>query len=142
MDKSILIPSFFRLFVGFNKNLRDSLPPKQKNNSGLVIRLHTVTAHTEEPNRFFIVPGRPINLLLNISRYSHRGRHTQKCIYTQAFQQSQMLQLLVNQILMGLMAGGQGWSILPGSILTLKVTKSGQGTTSSDFLGPRTGGRE
>lgn len=30
MDKSILIPSFFRLFVGFNKDLRDSFPPKKE----------------------------------------------------------------------------------------------------------------
>lgn len=87
MDKSILIPPFFRLFVGFNKDLRDSFPPpKKKNNSGLVIKFHTVTARTEEPNKFFILPRRPINLLLNISLYSYRGRHAQKGTYTQAFQ--------------------------------------------------------
>jgi len=78
------------------------------NNSGLVIRLHTVTAHTEEPNKSFIDPRRPINLLLNISLYNYRDRHAQKCTYTQGFQHSQMLQLLANQILMGLTASEQG----------------------------------
>lgn len=85
MEKSILIPSFFRLSVGFNKDLRDSFLPPKKSNPGLVIRLHAVTAHAEEPNKFFIVPRRPINLLLNISLCSYRDRHTQKHTNTQAF---------------------------------------------------------